>query len=227
MSGKSVFVTVCSRNTGYWHMFTSFQVAAAHLGENLGIRCRLHPHIGDSLISRARCIMLHRFLESDCDYLFTLDDDIELKPDAMTKLIQADRDIVGGIYRLKRKEVRTNPYAIRFLNENKTIEYDEVAEVNYLSTGCIMHKREFIEKFVRQYPNLWFYENLSGNKIPALYMPYIYNNEYLSEDWAFCQRAIDKGHKIWLHGGVQCVHWGLYPYSIDDLTEDQREVTTS
>jgi len=211
MSGKSVFVTVCSRNTGYWHMFTSFQVAAAHLGENLGMRCRLHPHIGDSLISRARCIMLHRFLESDCDYLFTLDDDIELKPDAMTKLIQADRDIVGGIYRLKRKEVRTNPYAIRFLNENKTM-----ASLQKLFNA--FETNHLIDVTSKHWNPKWRL---------ALYMPYIYNNEYLSEDWAFCQRAIDKGHKIWLHGGVQCVHWGLYPYSIDDLTEDQREVTTS
>lgn len=221
---KSVFVTVCTRNTGYWHMFTSFQVAAAHLGQNLKMASKLHPHIGDSLISRARCLMLHRFLQTDCDYLFTLDDDIELPQDAMTKLIQADKDIIGGVYRLKRKEVKANPYAIRFLDEDRVIDYDEIAEVQYISTGCIMHKREFIEKLVDQYRGLFFYENLTANKIPALYMPYIYNNEYLSEDWAFCQRAIDKGHKIWLHGGVHCTHWGLYPYKIEDLSTEEREV---
>lgn len=223
--GKSVFVTVCSRNTGYWHMYLAFQKAAGVLGQTLGIRSVLKPHIGDSLISRARCIMLKDFLETNCDYLFTLDDDIELPEDAMVKLIQADKDIIGGMYRLKKLEVTNNPYALRFKVEDRQINFDDIVEVDYLSTGCMMHKREFIEKLVEQdYKSLWFYENMTGRKIPALYMPFIYKNEYLSEDWAFCQRAKDKGHKIWLHAGVQCGHWGLHNFHPKDLKPEEREI---
>jgi hypothetical protein len=169
--------------------------------------------------------MLRRFLDSDCDYLFTLDDDIELEPDALCKLVEADKDIIGGVYRLKTNEIKQNPYALRFLAEDHTIDYDQITEVQYLSTGCMLHKRSFIEELVDAYPDLYFYENLTANEIPALYMPYIYKREYLSEDWAFCQRAIDAGHKIWLHAGVQCTHWGLHPYKVSDLTDKQREIT--
>ena len=55
-------------------------------------------------------------------------------------------------------------------------------------------------------------------------MPYIYHNEYLSEDWAFCQRAMDMGHKIYMHSGVQCGHWGLFNYKFDQLTDEERSI---
>lgn len=219
--GKSIYASCCSRNTAMWNMFTSFQIAAGELGQKHGIKTFIDPYVGDSLISRARCLALYRFLKSDSDWLFTVDDDIELPKDVFTKLVEADKDLIGGLYRLKKNQP-SQPYAIRF-NDHNDIKYDDVVKVQYLSTGCMLYKREFVEKLVEQYPNLWFYENLTGNKIPALYMPYIYQNEYLSEDWAFCQRAIDKGHDVWLHAGVLCDHWGYYKYSIADLNDDQKE----
>jgi len=221
---NSVFVNICSRNTAYWHMITAFQVAANELGEKLKMTCRLSPHIGDSLISRARCQSLYTFLQSDCEWYFTLDDDVELPSHAMVKLIEADKDIIGGIYRLKSTNVTRNPFAVRFLNEDRHIEADQIIQVQYVSTGCIMHKRSFIEKLVSQYDELYYHANLTTNKVPALYLPYIYHNEYLSEDWAFCQRAMDMGHKIYMHSGVQCGHWGLFNYKFDQLTDEERSI---
>lgn len=221
---KSVFVSVCSRNTAYWHMVTAFQVAANELGKKLKIPCLLSPYIGDSLISRARCMALFAFLKSDCKWLFTLDDDIALPAQAMVKLIEADKDMVGGLYRLKSQTVNRNPFAIRFLNEDVHVGKDSVHEVQYVSTGCVMHKRSFIEKLVSQYEDLYFSENLTGRKVPALYLPFIYNHEYLSEDWAFCQRARDVGHKIYMHSGVQCGHWGLHNFKPSDLTKEELDI---
>ena len=222
---KKIFISVISRNTAYWHMFNHFQMAANKIGKEMGIMCQLAPHIGDSLVSRARNTSLQSFRESEADWLFTLDDDIQLPEDALTKLVNADRDLVGGIYRLKNDEPKRNPYAIRFLNEDMDIKNDTLNEVKYLSTGCMLYKRTFVEKLVEQYPDLWYYENMTGRTIPALYMPYIYQDEYLSEDWAFCQRARDRGHKIWLHSGVQCGHWGLKNYAMADLAEDEKDVS--
>ena len=65
-----------------------------------------------------------------------------------------------------------------------------------------------------EYPDLVYTENISKEPRFALYQPYIFTHptgfrEYLSEDWAFCQRAKDIGIPIYVHGGVQCSHWGL------------------
>ena len=122
---KSVYVSICSRNTAFWNMVTAFQVAAGHLGEHKKMMCKLAPYVGDSLISRARCISMANFLETDSEYLLTLDDDIELPADGITKLIDDDKDYVGGIYRLK-GNMTNNPYAIRWKADNK-VDWDEVA----------------------------------------------------------------------------------------------------
>jgi glycosyltransferase involved in cell wall biosynthesis len=206
-------------------MFNHFQVAANNIGVKHNMMCRLAPHIGDSLVSRARNTALRDFMDSECDYLFTLDDDIQLPPNALVDLVEADKDLIGGIYRLKNENPKRNPYAIRFLNENIRFDSKTVAKVQYLSTGCMLHKRSLIEELYDEYRDLIYYENMTGRKITALYMPYIFQNEYLSEDWAFCQRALDKGHEAWLHGGVQCGHWGLKNFAMTDLTTEQAKVT--
>lgn len=49
---------------------------------------------------------------------------------------------------------------------------------------------------------------------------------YLSEDWAFCQRAKDMcGYKIWLDPSTMSVtHYGTYGYNIHDLMRQPRKV---
>ena len=99
----------------------------------------------------------------------------------------------------------------------------EPVEVYHISNGCVMHKRKFIEEMCAHYPELEYAENISNKQRFALYQPYIYNNEYLSEDWAFCQRAIDKGYKMYMHPQVLCDHWGLQRYGFENLLNNVSE----
>lgn len=211
-----VYVNVITRHTGHWAMFNAFQGAAGHASQ-AGFKCMLAPHVGDSLVSRARNNSMADFLESDAGWFFTLDDDVALPAHAITALINANKDCIGGMYRLKREltedENLIDGIAVRG-KENFVFGQEEPAEVYYISGGCVMYKRKFIEDMVKHYPELEYVENLSKKKRWALYMPYIYNNEYLSEDWAFCQRALDKGYKMYILPNVCCDHWGLRNYSI-------------
>jgi hypothetical protein len=215
---ETVYCSIISRNLAFWNMYMSLQVAATTLGQQLGIRLQLAPLVGDSLVSRARNTALANFLESDAEWYFTLDDDISLPADGLVKLIEADKDIIGGFYRLKQAfdETTPNAFAVRWLNDG-TIDMDSVVEVMYASSGCIMHKRSFIEQMVKDYPELHYKNNVDGADRWMLYQPFVYKNEYLSEDWAFCQRARDMGHSIWLHGGVRCDHFGIKNYSFSEL----------
>ena len=45
---------------------------------------------------------------------------------------------------------------------------------------------------------------------------------FLSEDWAFCERARMCGYKIWLDPSVRTVHWGVYGYTLDDMLRPPR-----
>jgi len=207
-------------------MFTSFQVAASNATQ-AGIMPMLAPHVGDSLVSRARNNVISHFLKTDADYLFTVDDDIGIPHDSIIKLIEADKDIIGGFYRLKQDPKPDENGEFKLVDhiafrgkEPFNLNSNTPVEVKYISNGCVMHKRSFIESMVSLYPELYYKENQTGEDRWALYQPYVYNNEYLSEDWAFCQRAMDKGFKMYMHTGVLCSHWGLKNYSFQELLEE-------
>lgn len=215
---KRIYCSIISRNLAFWNMYMSLQVAASELGKSKQMVIQLAPLVGDSLVSRARNTALANFLETDCDWLFTLDDDISLPAKALTKLVDADKDIIGGFYRLKQafNEENENAFAVRWLGDGD-LTMDSITEVQYVSSGCVLYKRAFIESMVKDHPELYYKNNVDGKDRWMLYQPFIHNNEYLSEDWAFCQRARNKGHKIWLHGGVRCDHFGIKNYSFDEI----------
>jgi glycosyltransferase involved in cell wall biosynthesis len=217
MKGK-IYCSVISRNLAFWNMYMSLQVAATYLGKEKQMMLQLAPLVGDSLVSRARNTALANFLESDCDYMFTLDDDISLPPEALVKLVDADKDIIGGFYRLKQafNEDNENAFAVRWDGDGD-LTMEDIVEVKYVSSGCVMYKRAFLEQMVKDHPELYYKNNVDGRDRWMLYQPFVYKNEYLSEDWAFCQRARDKGHKIWLHGGVRCDHFGIKNYSFEEI----------
>ena len=222
---KTIYTSVISRHQGHWAMFTAFQQAAGYALQH-GYRPLLAPHVGDSLVSRARNNCIGQFLESDAEYLFTLDDDIALPEHALVTLADAGKEMIGGFYRLKQstagKDNIRDMIAFR-MKEDFNLGQEEPTEVQYISSGCVMHTREFIEKMIEEYPELHYVENITGKDRYALYQPYIYKEEYLSEDWAFCQRALDKGHKLYMHPKVLCDHWGLYKYDFNEIMDKFKE----
>jgi hypothetical protein len=222
MSRTLVYIGIPSRQQGFWDAYTGL-LGAINFAAAKGIFCAIAPHVGSSLICRARQNITWEFLKqhTQCDYFFQLDDDVQLPPDALVKLIEADKDIIGGMYSLKSK---AGKIAIRGLN-NETFKVsecpDQVKEVQYISGGCVMQTRKNVQEAWDHYKDLYYTDNSEkygkGKKIRqrcALYMPYIYKDEYLSEDWAYCQRLIDMGKKIYVHTGVKCVHHGLAAYGI-------------
>ena len=221
---EKIYTSVISRHDAHWGMFTAFQGAASYAIQK-GYVPVLAPHVGDSLVSRARNNCLAKFLQTDCEWFFTLDDDIAIPPDTFVKLIEADKNMIGGFYRLKKSPPSDKEWQLgemlAFRGENDfDLGTDKPVKVKYISTGCVMHKRSFIEEMVAHYPELLYQDNDGGTRW-ALYQPYVFDNgdflEYLSEDWAFCQRALDKGYKLYMHTGVLCEHWGLYKYAIPEL----------
>lgn len=177
----------------------------------------IEPHVGQAVICRARQEMTYKFLQTDCTHFMQLDDDIQLPPDAIVKLVEADKPIVGGAYRLKQNVSEAALRAFRTFN-TKDVP-DELVKVKYLSTGCFLQKREAVEAMWDKYTNLKYRASSTTDtnegERRALYMAMIHDGEYLSDDWAYCQRATDAGYDIWLHTGVKCGHWGIYNYEFE------------
>ncbi len=162
----------------------------------------------DSMVTRARQIALGMAINDgvDYDFLFTVDDDLILPPDALIKLIDADRDIVAGLYRLKCDDEVILAH-VMLDGEEKLIPND-VIPIKYAATGCTLVKWEVVKRMTESFPELRYHTRSQGKKIPmwGFYIPVIHEDRFLSEDCAFCLRAKELGFEVWAHGGVRCGH---------------------
>ena len=52
----------------------------------------------ESLITRGRNSLAHQFMKSDADYLFFIDSDIQFIAEQVPQMIEADKDVICGIY---------------------------------------------------------------------------------------------------------------------------------
>ncbi len=166
-------------------------------------------------VEHAKQMMYEKFLEGDWDYLFNVDADIKFincDKNPIDKLIERDKDVVGGLYVYKRFPTQPThrPLDLQEFYEKKgyfpeKYEFnvpDDIHEVQWLSGGCMMIKREVIEKLKNKY------------KVPNL--PMVYKDEYLSEDFSFCHRARQEGYKIYGDPTIKLGHEGSYLYTFDD-----------
>lgn len=206
---KRVYVSCCSNRNPEWPTVLSIQDSMRYAATR-GFDITFRPRVGESLICRARQNDIVDFMRRDYDFLMYVDDDIVLPSNSISHLAEADKDIVAGVYRLKQDSPSA---AVRLPatggpNWGQVLSDDLLTEAEYVSTGCFMIKRSTVEGMIKHFPEQKYRRNVAGDEAWALFQPYVLNMEYLSEDWAFCQRALDAGFKVWVHGGIKCDHWG-------------------
>ena len=195
----------------------------------------LYFNENDSLISRVRNVHMSQFLYNytNCDYFMSWDSDIETlncftQNNIFDKLIEADKDFVGGLYAIKKPgEIRCSSIT---MNGEKDIKFDNgLIPMRWLSSGCWMIKRQAVERMAKAYPELTYDgdDNASGQVIHGLYIPFIYEmtpqefpqidkpfKKYLSEDWSWCVRWRKIGGEIWADTSIVLKHHGSISYDL-------------
>lgn len=147
----------------------------------------------ESLVTRARNVLLAYFLNSDYTHLLFIDADIEFQVEDVLKLYAADKDVVVGAYPKKgvawqriKENIVANPtkqltdkeiaahgsdYAVnfKFVNrEQKSIAVENgLVKLHDAGTGFMMIKREAILKLLKAYPDLKYNNdvNINNNQI--------------------------------------------------------------
>lgn len=112
----------------------------------------------DKILS-SRKLLRKLFLErSEYDYLFMVDSDIVLPKDALTKLVNINKDLVSGLYiaarRLKIKsEIIMSPVVFEYINEEqgRWLKIEDVVKERVFPIACAglgitLAKREVLEK---------------------------------------------------------------------------------
>jgi hypothetical protein len=169
----------------------------------------------ESLVTRARNVLLAYFLSSDFTHLLFIDADIEFQVEDILKLYVHNKDVIVGAYpkkgvawqRIKEnmqqegsrnkqhsdKEIAAfgSDYAInfKFLNrDDKTIAVENgLVKLHDAGTGFMMIKRDAILKLLKAYPELKYNNDV------------MINNEHLTDNfYALFDTMIDPIDKRYL-----------------------------
>jgi hypothetical protein len=181
---------------------------------------RLTTLRNESLVTRARNILVAMFLDSDATHLFFLDADIEWQPEAIMRAVSADKDIVAGAYPKKALPIQ---YALNFKfidPVQKRIRYENgLVEVLDASTGFFCIKREVFERMMLEYPELHYKNDSNIDEKVAKYCYAFFDTHideedrrYLSEDYRFCRLWQKLGGEIWLDPKTELNHVGTYTF---------------
>lgn len=186
--------------------------------------CSFYPIFFESLVSRARNAAVAHFLEDKNNtHLLFIDSDIIFEPDHVFKLIQANKEVIAGIYPKKyivwdRLKKRPDSEKVDFpIGGDIRMTQDNFLETNYLPTGFLLISRTAIEKIIKKYPELKYKNDIdgymsAGDNFYDLFKVGIRNGIYESEDWGFCSLWKSVGGQVLIHPEVNVKHIGWHEY---------------
>jgi hypothetical protein len=196
----------------------------------------------ESLVQRARNILAARFLKSKATHLLFIDADIGFNPEAVFRLLDADKDISSAIYAKKAfdwgaiatkvAEKSTEPIEMMGLDFNLNIA-GPTAHINEgfvkvldSATGFMCIARRVLEKMAIHFaPSLSCVNDLPGDRAdPGYVAEYVAvfdclidkdTRRYLSEDYSFVRRAQELGFEVYADVASPLVHVGNYHFNAD------------
>ncbi len=203
-----------------------------------------------SLITQGRNLCVAEFLNTDFTYMLFIDSDIQFNTESIFKMLSKDQELLSIPYPMKNiqwdkvlnkwkdipdmnyTQISTagNKYPVRLKDREDDINcVNEMIELSHSMTGCMLIKREALEKMVTAYPELTIkQETVVDGK--TIVKPNLYNffdtyydtvtKIYYGEDFAFS--------RLWTKIGGKCMaliteyitHVGEYQYSgrlIDEM----------
>jgi len=197
--------------------------------------------MNESLITRARNGMAYDFLQSDATHLMFIDADISFKPQDIVRMIQADKDIICGLY--PKKEINwhlvsnavkqgvdfrdlpnyTGSFVVNLVGgaNETTGNVNEPMEIDNGGTGFMLIKREVFEALrptVPKYTNDMI-QITDKNPVKKIIDEFFATsidedtNRLLSEDYHFCKIARKAGFKVYAAPWANLVHSGTYNFS--------------
>jgi len=193
----------------------------------------------ESLIQRARNLLVHYFLKSDATHMMFIDADIRFNPNDIFPMLEADKDIICGIY--PKKEINwqtvrnaieagvpddqlkhhTGAFVVNLIDYQSqvTVPINKPVEIWNGGTGFMLIKREVFESLIGKVPMylnnvLDMRNSQNGETIHEFFATQIEKESklLLSEDYDFCKKARDNGLKVWAAPWVNLGHVGTYAF---------------
>lgn len=149
---------------------------------------------------------ISHFIEYGDTHLFVAADDVIFPQDAIVRLVNADKDVVSGIYR-KNDLAGISPanYVVTSEDFHDKFKDGGLFETQFASGHSMTIKRHVVENMIVDYPEL---EYRQGDKRhSAIFLPMIHDDCALQDDWAFSVRARQSGFTLWDDYGCRLKHY--------------------
>ena len=214
-----------------------------------------------SLVTQGRNLCVRNFLqEKEYTHLLFVDSDIDFQFETIMKMLKADKDVIANVYpmnkinwekiwqRVQKGTIKSandlqlsgHMFPIKVEDENRIEVKNGIMEVTHAPTGCMLIKREAINKMVEKYQDLKIVQPTILNGSAEMLDDTMYNffdtlhdkenKKYYGEDFGFCQKWRDIGGKCFVYINDYISHVGEYSYTgrfWDDLEENSRKIDDS
>ena len=172
---------------------------------------------GFSAIDKARSVMASQALRKGFEVLFWIDSDIVFEVDDVFRLIESELPLVGGLYPKK----GPRELAAALLRQTRSIHFGKkggLIEVRYLGAGFLCTRADLYRRMAERLPlcDQGFGEGFTPFFLPAIANDAALGRWYLSEDYAFCQRAKELDVRVMADTRVRLGHAGRYVYGWED-----------
>jgi hypothetical protein len=182
-----------------------------HILRDSGHNVKTFFYNGNCYIARARNLCVKVFLESDCTDMIFVDTDIAYDDDAMLKLIKYDKDVVGGVYPLKQKELDFPAMLVFDKETNNCKEEDTgLVEVSALPTGLLRINRTVFERMILLFHMKPDHEDCYSFFDTGMIFPD--DNTWYGEDIAFCKRFKFIDGRMFIEPNITFRHYGSYSW---------------
>ena len=194
-----------------------------------------------SLVTQGRNLCVAEMLNHEDGYthLLFIDSDIDFNFQTIETMLKANKDVIACPYPMKsldwdkifqekdkaqNKDQLKRPgytFPIKLEDQNHIESKLGIVEATHAPTGCMLIKREVLEKMIKHYPELEIFQptNINGKEVKK---PNFYNffdtihdtetKRYFGEDFGFCQRWGDMGGKVYLYIMDYITHVGEHQF---------------
>lgn len=196
----------------HWRTTAGLVNIARLCGEkHIGIAVDVIP--GDAFVSKARNVIVHRFLKSEATDLLFIDADVGFDEQGVIDVCKAEPPIVMGLYRMKTDDKVRYP-ALLFDPIVRHPSNPNLIKLQYGPAGFLRIRREVFAAMRENWPDQ-HYVNAGEEPVFDYFPAGRVGNHFVGEDISFCNRAQAVGFDVWAHQGIPLQHMGEKTFESD------------
>jgi len=206
-----------------------------------------------SLVTQGRQLCVSGFMDSECTHMLFIDSDISFNFKMIERMINYDKEICLVPYPIKgvdhdkvkarilagetlNPHLLGNQYTMSVPDPTNVKVVNGFIEVERGPAGCMLIKKEVIEKLIKEYPEFTINQHtlIDGKLVKRNHMYNFFDTywnkddkTYTGEDFYFCKLCKHAGIKMYALVDEYISHHGEYSYTGRLLDEFKRTETST